>query len=128
MKRIVNLHLEGGQTVPAECWDTSAPGLIITQGVTTHRVLSGQYSVTHETSGCRIGDPLWDSVELAQMFVDRIKNYAQWDLEGEELQESFAPDAAEYLNGIAKDLQAAADANPALILLGVEGVNHGNSA
>ncbi len=126
-RRIVNLHLEGGQTIPGECWETAAPGLIITQGVTTHRILSDEYCVTHEASGCRIGDPLWSSVELAQMFVNRIVDYVDWSLEAEQLQKEFPGDAATHLNNIAVELQKAVDENPRLILEETSGYSAGHT-
>lgn len=115
-RRIVELHLEGSQRIPVEAWDTSVPGLIVTPGVTTHRIIENKYCITHENSGGRVGTNLWDSVEAAQLYATRLDGFADWTLDTEDLKASFPADATEQVNAIGEQLQHDLDNNPLLVL------------
>lgn len=72
-KRLVTIRLRGDVTAPVNGWVPSGcPGLIITPAATTHRVIDGRYSITHEASGWRIMDHEFSSANVAEMFVNQI--------------------------------------------------------
>lgn len=114
-RRLINVHLEGGDLRPSECWPTDVPGLVITEGVTSHRAL-GLYSVTHEDSGTRISDLMWGSVESAKLFCARIAGIANWTDTFDNIRESIPDGTSEKVNEIGTALQKELDANPGLIL------------
>lgn len=118
-RRLINVHLEGGDLRPAECWDSGVPGLVITEGVTSHRAL-GLYSVTHEDSGTRISDLLWGSVESAKLFCSRIADITNWTDTFDNIRNSIPDGTSEKVNDIGTALQKELDADPSLIL-GVSG-------